>query len=360
MPLAPVILALLSAALFGAATPVSKWLLSELNPFQLAGLLYLGAALGVAPFAIHGGQSGLPHRSDRRNRARLLGAIVAGGMLGPVALLFGLRLAEAASVSLWLNLELAATAVLGVCFFHDNLNLRGWMGVAAALTAAALLSSSHGAAGFTAGGLVLVACLCWGLDNHLTALIDGITPSQTTFWKGVTAGIVNLTIGIALGSLAASWQVLAAALAVGAVSYGASIVLYVRSAQALGATRAQVLFSSAPFFGVAFAVVFLGESLSWVHAPAAVLFVCAVALLLAQSHAHQHTHKAIHHQHTHRHDDGHHNHCHPGLPPSTRHTHQHEHEPLVHSHPHWPDLHHRHGHSSRSERGSEEGSERKE
>jgi hypothetical protein len=44
-------LALASAALFGAATPASKALLADLSPFQLAGLLYLGAALGVAPVA---------------------------------------------------------------------------------------------------------------------------------------------------------------------------------------------------------------------------------------------------------------------------------------------------------------------
>jgi hypothetical protein len=40
-------MALLSAALFGAATPTSKMLLGSLTAFQLAGLLYLGAVLGV-------------------------------------------------------------------------------------------------------------------------------------------------------------------------------------------------------------------------------------------------------------------------------------------------------------------------
>src|SRR5262245_18194898 len=113
------LLCLLAAALFGAATPASKWLLSELSPFQLAGLLYLGGALGVARAAVGKRGRGRPWPADRRNRVRLLGAVVFGGILGPVALLFGLKIAAAASVSLWLNLELAATAVLGVCLFHD-------------------------------------------------------------------------------------------------------------------------------------------------------------------------------------------------------------------------------------------------
>src|SRR5947209_19444260 len=42
-------LGLLSALLFGAATPAGKMLLGDFTPFQLAGLLYLGAAAGVAP-----------------------------------------------------------------------------------------------------------------------------------------------------------------------------------------------------------------------------------------------------------------------------------------------------------------------
>jgi drug/metabolite transporter (DMT)-like permease len=106
-----IILALLSAALFGAATPASKWLLAGLTPFQLAGFLYLGAALAVAPAFFIKGTLSLPSISDKPNRLRLLGAVVFGGILGPVLLLFGLSLAEAGSVSLWLNLELAS-----VCF----------------------------------------------------------------------------------------------------------------------------------------------------------------------------------------------------------------------------------------------------
>src|SRR5688572_3085098 len=121
-------LALLAAALFGAATPASKVLLEGLSAFQLAGLLYLGAALGVAPFAARRGGLRLPGKGDRRNRTRLAGAIAAGGVAGPVFLLFGLRIAEAASVSLWLNFELAATAVLGAVVFKEHLGRAGWAG----------------------------------------------------------------------------------------------------------------------------------------------------------------------------------------------------------------------------------------
>jgi drug/metabolite transporter (DMT)-like permease len=342
----PVALAILAAALFGAATPASKLLLSELSPFQLAGLLYLGAAIGIAPWAARGGRIRLPARADRRNRLRLLGAVLAGGVGGPVFLLVGLRLVPAASVSLWLNFELAATALLGVLLFRDHLAGRGWAGVACAFAGVLLLSVPGGTSGLTAGGFVLLACLCWGVDNHLTALIDGITPSQSTFWKGLVAGATNLAIGLAVGAAVPRADLVLAGLFVGAWAYGFSIALYISSAQALGATRAQIAFASAPFFGVALAVLTLGESLTLVHLGAGLLFVVGVGLLIRERHAHLHEHEPVEHEHAHRHDDGHHAHLHPGSPPPAWHTHRHRHEAVTHAHPHRPDLHHRHGHGT--------------
>jgi drug/metabolite transporter (DMT)-like permease len=340
----PIAMALLAAALFGAATPASKWLLDALSPFQLAGLLYLGGGLGVIPAAWRAGGLRLPPRTDRKNCLRLGGAVVIGGVLGPILLLTGLHLASAASVSLWLNLELGATAVLGAVFFRDRLGPAGWFGVLLSLTASGLLSSAAGRAGLGGGSLVLLACVCWGLDNHLTALIDSLTASQIAFWKGLIAGAVNLGIGLCCAPLEAGVSVLAAALLVGACSYGASIVLYVASAQRLGASRAQIVFSIAPFIGIALSALVLHEPLSLAHLLSAILFGGAITLLLMERHAHVHLHEALNHEHVHSHDDGHHGHGHAGLPAAVCHAHPHEHERMVHAHKHWPDLFHRHKH----------------
>ena len=339
---ASVAIAILAAALFGAATPASKLLLSALTPFQLAGLLYLGAALGVAPAAWRVRPPRFPR--DRANQVRLLGAIVAGGIAGPVLLLIALRASPAASVSLWLNFEVAATALLGMLIFREHLGLSGWGGVATVFFGAAILSIPDGLAGVAAATLVLAACACWGLDNQLSSLIDGLTPSQSTFWKGLVAGIVNLAIGLALHPLAAGLVPVLAALFIGVWAYGASIALHVSAAQSLGATRAQIAFASAPFFGVLFSVLALGEPLTVAQLASGALFVAGIALFVRERHAHGHAHGALEHEHAHRHDDGHHIHAHPGLPSSATHSHPHRHEPVTHEHPHLPDLHHRHGH----------------
>ena len=338
-----ILLALCSAALFGAATPASKLLLNDLTPLQLAGLLYLGAALAMLTVArLRRDAQAIP--ADRANRWRLAGAVVAGGMLAPVLVLFGLRLASATEVSLLLNLEMAATAVLGATLFHEPLGRRGWLGVVGVIAAGALLSGGAGWPGAAAALLVAAACACWGLDNHLTALIDGMTPTRSTLWKGAVAGSVNLALGLTLAPFAASTSALAAALAVGALSYGASIALYIRAAQQLGAVRAQALFAAAPFLGAGLSYALLGEPLDPPTLAAAALLAGSVGLVFSAAHAHLHHHGATEHVHGHRHDDDHHLHTHPGLPPSTNHTHPHSHGPLVHAHPHWPDLHHRHEH----------------
>lgn len=342
-------LAIAAAILFGAATPASKILLGRLHPFQLAGLLYLGAAIAVAPVAARRGGLRWPDRRDRRNRLRLLGAVIAGGVCGPVLLLLGLRMATASSVSLWLNFELMATAVLGVLVFRDHLGAFGWTAVVCAIGGALLLCLPGGTSDFAPAGLVLLACFCWGLDNHLTALIDGITPSQSTFWKGLVAGAASLAIGFSLFPSEARACDFLGALFVGAWAYGASIALYIASAHRIGATRAQIAFASAPFFGVALSLLVLREPLGVAHVASAILFLAGVGLLVADRHEHGHAHEPMEHEHAHRHDDGHHDHDHAGLSRGTWHAHRHAHGAVEHAHAHVPDLHHRHGHPNSRE-----------
>ncbi len=339
------LLALLSAVLFGASTPASKALLVWFEPFQLAGLLYAGAALGMAPVVALERRTGPSLRLDRTNALRLAGAVLFGGVLGPVLLLAALRLTLAGSISLLLNLEGVATAVLGVAFFREHLGRVGWIGVAGAVGAGALLAGFGGWPGIAGALLATAACVCWALDNHLTALIDGITPARSTLAKGLVAGTTNLAIGAFVAPFVAPPPAIAAALLVGALSYGASITLFIRAAHEIGATRAQAVFASAPFVGAAGAFFFLLEPLGTPHLVASLLLLASIAALFRSQHAHAHTHEPVEHVHSHRHDDGHHLHSHRGQPLGQRHSHRHGHESLAHAHPHWPDVHHRHDHA---------------
>lgn len=334
---------LAAAALFGASTPASKWLLDvDVGPLTLAGLLYLGAAAATLPFAFRGGSPS--RRREPENLRRLGGAVLFGGILGPAAFLFGLAQAPAASVALWLNLETTATALLAWAFFREHMHARDWGANALVVVAGVVLAAPQDFALAPAALLVVIACVCWGFDNNFTAVIDGYTPAQTTVAKGAVAGAFNLGLGLFFEGGWPGAGALAAALAIGALAYGLSIVLYIAGAQQLGASRSQMLFATAPFLGTAIAWGALDEPVLRAQLLAGGLMAAALGFLFAGRHDHRHVHPALRHTHPHRHDDGHHDHEHSGVPPEAWHTHEHEHEATDHAHPHQPDLHHRHDH----------------
>ena len=341
-----VITGMASAFLFGAATPASKAMLGSIQAQTLAGLLYLGAALGMLPVGMRERSFQWPWLAGRSTLLLLSGAIILGGILGPLLLLLGLKTASSGSVSLWLNLEFVFTVILGHFVFREYLSLRGWIAAAGTLIAAVILAGDKMSGGFLSFVLITSGCLCWGFDNHFTALIDGISPAQTTFWKGVVAGVFNLAMGGAIAGTVGKPLIVIFALIVGALSYGVSITLYIHAAQGLGATRSQMVFSSAPFFGLLLSVTILGEAFTVSQAIAAGIMVISLIILFSEKHAHVHRHDFMSHQHVHRHDEIHHKHTHEGLEAGASHVHRHEHIPEKHAHEHWPDLHHRHGHES--------------
>jgi drug/metabolite transporter (DMT)-like permease len=339
-------LALAAALLFGAATPLSKVLLRSLSPFELAGLLYLGAALGAIPYLLKEMSSNVVLRMDKVNLGRLSGAIIFGGILGPLLLLVGLHLASAASVSIWLNLELVATALLGWLFFHDQLGRIGWLGAGGILLASLALAVGEKMAGIEAGIIVGLAAICWGFDNHFTALIDGLTPAGSTFWKGLVAGCVNLSIGLILDSSGIPFEMVIYALALGTFAYGLSIMFYIMAAHHLGAVRSQMIFATAPFFGLSLSAIILSEPIGILQAASACAAAISLLAIFRDKHAHLHSHAPQLHEHNHDHDEKHHAHRHTTLSDETRHSHWHEHDAVEHRHRHWPDLHHRHDHDN--------------
>jgi len=283
---------LAAALLFGASTPLAKQLLATLGPFTLAGLLYLGAALGALPFATRGGSPAL--RRDRGQRRNLALAVLFGGGIAPVLLLLGLRMAPAASVALWLNAEVVATAVLAWALFREPADRRTLTGAVLVVAGGVLLAvGPGGAAGWRAGALVAAACACWGVDNNLTAVVSAFTPAQTTVAKGAIAGSVNLALGLAAGQHLPGPAGVGAALAVGAVGYGLSLVLYISGAQQLGALRAQLLFAASPFLGVALAWTVFAERVQVAQLWAAPCIAAGIVLALAARHAHVHAHEAM-------------------------------------------------------------------
>ncbi|EWY37644.1 membrane protein [Skermanella stibiiresistens SB22] len=344
-----VALALLSAILFGASTPFAKLLLGDVDAWLLAGLLYLGAGLGLGVVHRSRGSLGLPAVEAPLRRSDmpwLAVVVVSGGILGPLFLMLGLTTTDAASASLLLNLEGLATMAIAWIVFRENVDRRLILGAFAILAGAALLSWRGGDATELGWGAAFIAaaCLAWGVDNNLTRKLSSADPVQIAMTKGLVAGCVNLSLALAQGAAWPGAGTLLAAGVVGFLGYGVSLALFVLGLRHLGTARTGAYFSLAPFIGASLAVVMLGEPLSTRLLIAGCLMAVGLWLHLTERHEHEHAHPPLGHEHRHTHDR-HHRHTHgPGDPSGEPHSHWHRHAPMVHRHPHYPDLHHRHSH----------------
>jgi len=335
--------ALLSAVLFGAGAPAAKLLLDSVSPWLLAGLLYAGSGVGLGLFR-------LIRRSPRVHLPRadflpLGGAILFGGVVGPVLLMFGLVNMPASGASLLLNAEGVFTALLAWFVFKENFDRCIALGMLAIVAGAVLLSIPTGASlGTLLPSLaVLGACLCWGIDNNLTRKVALNDATWLAAVKGGVAGPVNLAIAFILGAHLPSVFNIGAAMVVGFFAYGVSLVLFIVALRHVGTARAGAYYSVAPFFGAILALA-LGEPLTLPLVIAGLLMAIGVWLHLTERHEHEHTHEAVTHDHWHVHDEHHqHEHEEP-VAAGTRHRHLHTHEAITHTHEHYPDSHHRHTH----------------
>ena len=335
--------ALLAAVLFGMGTPLAKVLIGGVSPWLLAGLLYLGSGTGLL----------LYRRVKRSPKVQLpthevkwfVGAVLFGGVLAPVLLMWGLTHLPAANASLLLNAEAVFTALLAWFVFREQFDARIFMGMVFIVAGAVVLSWSNevGLAHLLPSLAILGACLAWGLDNNLTRKVSLTDATWLAMSKGAVAGVVNLTLAFALGAQMPGMTNIAWAMVVGFLAYGLSLVLFVVALRHLGAARTGAYFSIAPFVGAVLALL-MGEPLTWQLGIATVLMAIGIVLHLTERHVHAHNHSAMTHEHEHTHD-AHHQHEHEvAVDAGVRHTHIHVHSPMRHTHAHFPDMHHRHEH----------------
>ena len=255
--------ALLAAALYAINSPFSKLLLSYMPPTLMAGFLYLGAGLGMGVVALfrRTGQNGGRETHLTKKDLPFTLAMILLDIAAPILLLMGLNATTAANASLLNNFEIVTTALIALIFFKEKISARLWIGIFF-VTLSCLLLSFENISGlqFSYGSLfILLACICWGIENNCTRKISSKDPLQIVLLKGIFSGLGSLIIGIASGErLSAVWSVFAV-LAIGFVAYGLSIFFYVHAQRRLGAARTSAYYAVAPFVGTFLSLVIFRE-----------------------------------------------------------------------------------------------------
>lgn len=342
--------AILAALLFGASTPAAKLLLSKMDPLLLAGLLYLGSAIGlflIFSISVFTKKIAPKEASLTVSDWKWLGGVILlGGIIGPVLLMVGLLSTPASSASLFLNLESVLTVLIAWFAFKEHIDRKIVLGMLFIVIGSFVLSWQGNLNREQLLGPLLIAgaCLCWAIDNNLTRKISASNPLQIAMIKSFIAGLTNTTLAIILGALLPRYLMLIAAGIVGFIGYGLSLTLFILGLRHIGTARTGAYFSLAPFVGAALAIIFLGDPITLKLVLASIFMGMGIWLHLTEHHSHEHQHEALEHDHLHVHDD-HHQHEHlPTDPKGQLHSHIHKQKAMLHSHPHYPDIHHRHKH----------------
>ena len=245
--------AVLAAALYAINSPFSKILLNFMPSTLMAGFLYIGAGLGMGAVALVRRARGAEKKEAKLTAKELpyTVAMILLDIAAPICLLLGLRSESAANVSLLNNFEIVATALIALAVFKEKISLRLWAGIAFVVLSCALLSvSDFSQFQFSYGSLfVLLACVCWGLENNCTRKISSKDPLEIVLLKGIFSGSGSIVIGLCIGErVTIVWSVFAV-LGVGFVAYGLSIFFYVHAQRLLGAARTSAYYAIAPFIG---------------------------------------------------------------------------------------------------------------
>ena len=261
-----ILLAVLAAALYAVNSPFSKVMLNYMPSTLMAGFLYLGA--GLCMVCIAGlrrirGTSSAEGKLTKQELPYTL-AMILLDIAAPICLLMGLNSTTSANASLLNNFEIVATALIALLVFRESISPRLWLGILFITLSCGVLSFEDMSSFRFSGGslLILLACVCWGIENNCTRKLSSKDPMQIVLLKGIFSGLGSVVIGLCTGERITVWWSVPAVMGIGVVAYGLSIYVYVYAQRMIGAARTSAYYAIAPFIGVLLSLLLFGIPLS--------------------------------------------------------------------------------------------------
>ena len=314
-----IMFAFLAAVFYAINVPISKVLLQHVGPTTMAALLYLGAGIGIGIMSLFNKKDREKAESLTKAELPYIVGMIVLDIAAPIFLMLGISYGSSANASLLGNFEIVATTVIALILFKEAVTKRLWLAIGL-ITLSSILLSFEGTDSFhfSYGSLlVIMATVCWGLENNCTRELSSKSTYQIVMLKGLCSGLGALVISLIKKESFPGFGYIAIALALGFVAYGLSIFMYVRAQNVLGAAKTSAYYAVNPLIGALLAFVFLSESLSWMYVIALIVMVFGSALVVVDTFIRQHDHE---HQHTFTHSHGGSTHTH-----TVRHSHVHKH-----------------------------------
>ena len=307
-----IVLAILAAAFYAINAPAAKTLLDVMPVALMAGFLYLGAGVGMSLIYAVKFRSESPEERIHSGDWPFVVAMIVLDIAAPILMMLGLKYGLAANASLLGNFEIVATTVIALLIFRETVSPRLWYAIALITAASAILTLETSAAmswasflanpldsaflEFSAGSvLVLLATLCWGVENNCTRRIAERSTYQIVILKGVCSGAGALFVAAVLAESLPGITAIAATMLLGFISYGLSVFLYVRAQRYIGAAKTSAFYAVTPFIGAFLAVALLRENLTVAFGAAGLIMVAGTILVVVDTFIERHKHEHSHH-----------------------------------------------------------------
>ena len=313
--------AVLAAVFYAVNVPFSKQLLQDVPPTFMASFLYFGAGIGVGiMYLFHWSNEQKEERLTKDNLPYTIGMVLLD-IFAPIFLMLGVSIGSSANASLLGNFEIVATTLIALLIFKETVSKRLWTAILFITISSIILSfEGSGSFHFSLGSLfVLLATICWGIENNCTRKISEKSTYQIVTIKGLFCGLGSFVVASVVGETLPSARYIILAMLLGFVAYGLSIFLYIRAQRDLGAAKTSAYYAVAPFIGTFLAFVINGEQLSVAYLVGLFFMIIGtlfvVADTLVKNHSHLHTHLITHthdgstHTHVITHEHGHEHFC---------------------------------------------------
>lgn len=312
--------AILAAGLYAINIPLSKLLLNYIEPTMMASYLYLGAGIGIGiVFLITKNKDKETYEKiTKKDLPNVLGMIVLD-IAAPILLMFGLLDSASSNASLLNNFEIVCTSLIALLVFKEAVSRRMWLAISLITMSSFVLSFEDiSAFKFSWGAiLVLLATLCWGLENNCTKNLSSKNTYHVVFLKGIFSGLGSLIVALCMRERFAGVGYFALALLLGFVAYGLSIFFYIRAQGIIGASKTSAYYAVAPFIGTFLSFIIFKEKPTWAYFLGLVIMILGTVIVVVDTLAKKHNH--IHkHTLTHTHDGSTHSH-------TINHEHEHNH-----------------------------------
>lgn len=322
--------AILAAGLYAINIPLSKLLLNHVDPTMMASYLYLGAGLGIGIVFLMTKKNpeDTSEKITKRDLPYIFGMIILD-IAAPIFLMFGLLDSASSNASLLNNFEIVCTSLIALLVFKEAVSKRMWLAISLITVSSFFLSFEDiSSFKFSWGAiLVLLATLCWGLENNCTRSLSNKNTYHIVFLKGIFSGLGSLIVAICLKESFSRLPYFALALLLGFVAYGLSIFFYIKAQSVIGAAKTSAYYAIAPFIGTFLSFIIFKETPIWTYFVGLGIMILGTVIVvmdtLVQKHIHSHKHTV-----THKHDGATHSH-------TIEHSHEHNHYLSDKNHKHY-------------------------